>query len=79
MEVKRKKFLSRGFEPGGKVKFHRKDLGIALAAGREYGVVLPVAAVVCRMFEALMARGGGDWDHSALLTFIEDLAEHEVG
>jgi 2-hydroxy-3-oxopropionate reductase len=50
-----------------------------LAAGREYGVVLPVAAVVCRMFEALMARGGGDWDHSALLTFIEDLAEHEVG
>jgi 2-hydroxy-3-oxopropionate reductase len=79
MEVKREKFLSRDFEPGGKVKFHRKDLGIALAAGREYGVVLPVAAVVCRMFEALMARGGGDWDHSALLTFIEDLAEHEVG
>src|SRR5829696_3634533 len=60
MEVKREKFLSRDFEPGGKVKFHRKDLGIALAAGREYGVVLPVAAVVCRMFEALMARGGGD-------------------
>jgi 2-hydroxy-3-oxopropionate reductase len=79
MEVKREKFLSRDFEPGGKVKFHRKDLGIALAAGREYGVVLPVAAVVCRRFEALMARGRGDWDHSALLTFIEDLAEHEVG
>jgi 2-hydroxy-3-oxopropionate reductase len=79
MEVKREKFLSRDFEPGGKVKFHRKDLGIALAAGREYGVVLPVAAVVCWMFEALMARGGGDWDHSALLTSIEDLAEHEVG
>src|SRR5215208_2341901 len=36
MEVKREKFLSHNFEPGGKVEFHRKDLGIALAAGREY-------------------------------------------
>ena len=38
MEVKREKFLSHRFEPGGKVEFHRKDLGIALAVGREYGV-----------------------------------------
>ena len=77
MEVKREKFLSHRFEPGGKVDFHRKDLGIALAAGREYGVVLPVTAVVYQMFEALIARGRGGWDHSALLTFIEDLSEHE--
>jgi 2-hydroxy-3-oxopropionate reductase len=79
MEVKREKFLSHKFEPGGKVQFHHKDLGIALAAGREYGVVLPVTAVVYRMFESLMARGRGGWDHSALLTFIEDLSEHEGG
>jgi 2-hydroxy-3-oxopropionate reductase len=77
MEVKREKFLSHTFEPGGKVQFHHKDLGIALAAGREYGVVLPVTAVVCRVFESLMARGRGGWDHSALLTFIEVLSEHE--
>jgi 2-hydroxy-3-oxopropionate reductase len=74
MEVKREKFLSREFEPGGKVEFHRKDLGIALAAGREYGVVLPVTAVVNQMFEALMARGRGGWDHSALLSLVEDLS-----
>src|ERR671911_854220 len=77
MEVKREKFLTREFEPGGKVEFHRKDLGIALAAGREYGVVLPVTAVVYQMFEALIARGRGGWDHSALLTLVEDLAWHE--
>jgi 2-hydroxy-3-oxopropionate reductase len=77
MEVKREKFLSHTFEPGGKVQFHHKDLGIALAAGREYGVVLPVTAVVCGLFESLMAGGRGGWDHSALLTFIEDLSEHE--
>ena len=56
MEVKREKFIERDFEPGGKVEFHRKDLRIALEASREYGVSLPVTAVVCQMFEALMAR-----------------------
>ena len=77
MEVKREKFLSHTFEPGFRSELHHKDLGIALAAGREYGVVLPVTAVVCRVFESLMARGRGGWDHSALLTFIEVLSEHE--
>ena len=74
MEVKREKFLSHKFEPGGKVEFHRKDLGIALAAGREYGVALPVTAVVNQMFEALMAKGRGGWDHSALLSLVEELS-----
>ena len=40
MDVKREKFLTRDFEPGGKVAFHYKDLGIALETGREYGVAL---------------------------------------
>ncbi len=79
MEVKREKFLSHTFDPGFRSELHHKDLGIALAAGREYGVVLPVTTVVCRMFESLMARERGGWDHSALLTFIEDLSEREGG
>ena len=78
MEVKREKFLERAFEPGGKVEFHHKDLGIALSAGREYGVVLPVTALVDQMFEALMKRGRGGWDHSSLLTLIEDLSQHGI-
>jgi 2-hydroxy-3-oxopropionate reductase len=78
MEVKREKFLSHTFEPGFRSELHHKDLGIALAAGREYGVVLPATAVVYQLFEALMTRGRGGWDHSALLTLIEDLAEREV-
>ncbi len=58
---------------------HHKDLGIALDAGREYGVSLPVTAVVDQMLEALKAKGRGDRDHSAILTLIEDQAQHEVG
>src|SRR5215216_1655422 len=79
MEVKREKFLNHDFEPGGKVAFHRKDLGIALAAGREYGVALPVTAVVDQMLETLKMRGRGDQDHSALLTLIEESSGHEIG
>jgi 2-hydroxy-3-oxopropionate reductase len=78
MEVKRDKFLEHDFAPGGKVEFHRKDLRIALEAGREYGVPLPATAVVSQMFEALMARGRGGWDHSSLLTLVEDLSQHEI-
>jgi 2-hydroxy-3-oxopropionate reductase len=74
MEVKREKYLSRDFEPGGQVKYHHKDLGIALAAGREYGVALPATAMVDQMLGALIARGRDGWDHSALVTLVEDLS-----
>ena len=72
LEVKGEKLLSGDFSPGGKVDYHRKDLGIALAAGREHGAVLPVTAIVDQMFGALVARGRGGWDHSALVTLVEE-------
>jgi 2-hydroxy-3-oxopropionate reductase len=72
LEVKRKKLLDRDFEPGGKVAFHHKDLGIALETGREYGVTLPVTSLVDQMFGALEAKGRGDWDHSALITLLDE-------
>jgi 2-hydroxy-3-oxopropionate reductase len=78
MEVKREKYLLGHFDPGGKVKYHHKDLGIALAAGREYGVALPVTAVVDQMFGALIARGRDGWDHSALVTLVEDLSRRDT-
>lgn len=78
MEVKSEKLLSHNFEPGGKVESHHKDLGIALEAAREFKVSLPVTAMVNEMFGAMMAKGRGGWDHSALLTLIEDWAQHEI-
>jgi 2-hydroxy-3-oxopropionate reductase len=78
MEVKREKLLSGNFEPGGKVEYHRKDLGIALAAGREYGVSLPAIAIVDQMFGALVAQGRGGWDHSALVTLVEDWSRQDA-
>jgi 2-hydroxy-3-oxopropionate reductase len=79
MEVKREKMLGHSFDPGFRVELHHKDLGIALAAGREYGVNLPVTAIVDQMLESLKMRGRGDQDHSALLTLIEEASGHEIG
>ncbi len=79
MEVKREKMLSHSFDPGFRVELHHKDLGIALAAGREYGATLPVTAIVDQMLETLKIRGRGDQDHSALLTLIEESSGHEIG
>ena len=79
MEVKREKMLEHSFDPGFRIELHHKDLGIALAAGREYGVTLPVTAIVDQMLQNLRMRGRGDRDHSALLTLIEDSSGHEIG
>ncbi len=78
MEVKREKFLSHDFSPGFRSELHHKDLGIALAAGRAYGVALPVTAVVDQMLLSMKKKGWGGEDHSALLRVVEDLSQHEV-
>ena len=79
MEAKSSFFLEHDFDPGFRIELHHKDLGVALSAAREYGVALPVTAIVDQMLEALVAKGSGDRDHSAILTLLEDLAQHKIG
>lgn len=79
MEVRGSNFLEHDFTPGFKVALHHKDLGIALAAGREFGVPLPVTSVVDGMLQALRQKDRGELDHSALLTLLEDWAAHTIG
>lgn len=79
MEVRGHNFLNHDFTPGFKVDLHHKDLGIALAAAREYGASVPMTAVVDQMMQALHVRGLGQADHSALLTLFEDWAQHTIG
>jgi 2-hydroxy-3-oxopropionate reductase len=79
MEVRGRNFLEHDFTPGFRIDLHHKDLGIALSTAREYGVALPSTAAVDQMLQALRSNGRGDRDHSALLTHIEDLAQHTIG
>src|ERR671912_633412 len=64
LEVKGEKFSSHEFTPGGKVEYHRKDLRIALAAGREQGGALPLPGIAEQMLGVLEAKGRGGRDHS---------------
>lgn len=71
--------IGHDFTPGGRIRLHHKDLGFALELGRMHGVSLPVTALIDQMFAALEARGRGDLDHTALLTYLEELIGFRVG
>jgi 2-hydroxy-3-oxopropionate reductase len=78
MELRGPGMIAHQFAPGFRIRLHHKDLDIALGAGRAYSVPLPVTALVDQMLEALIVGGRGDFDHSALLTHLEDLADHQI-
>ncbi len=79
LEAHGQKMLEHNFKPGFRIRLHEKDLSIALATGKEYGVPLMLTAVLDQMMNALKTMGKGDLDHSGLVTFIEELAEIELG
>ena len=78
LELKGDSMIAHNFQPGFRIDLHRKDLAIALATARENGSPLPVTAIVSQFFDALSVAGRGDLDHSALLTFYEDLAKTTI-
>ncbi len=71
-------FIARNFEPGGKVKFHQKDLRNALETAEANNVCLPLTALVQQMISSLIADGKGELDHSIIATFVERASHVEV-
>lgn len=78
LEMRRDNFLSGQFTPGFRVGLHLKDLKNALELAREINVPLPAAAMVDQMMRALAADGRADYDHSGLISKLEDLASFRV-
>lgn len=78
LDVHGQRALDRNFKPGFRVNLHFKDLGIALATGKEYAVPLPATAQVYQMMNALLAAGEGNLDHSSLITLVEDAARTQI-
>jgi 2-hydroxy-3-oxopropionate reductase len=70
--------IARNFKPGFRIKLHQKDLRNALLAAESLKVSLPLTSLVQQMIIALMNEGKGDLDHSAIVTFIEEMAGIEV-
>jgi 2-hydroxy-3-oxopropionate reductase len=79
LEVHGKRMIERTFDPGFRIRLHQKDLALALGGAKELGIALPNTAAVQQLFSAMVARGGGDQDHSALVQALELLSDHSVG
>ncbi len=71
---KRTAMLSHDFTPGFRLELHNKDLGIAIAAAREVGAVLPLTGAMGQLVTSTVARGDGALDHSALIRLVEELS-----
>ncbi len=70
--------IARNFKPGFKINLHQKDLRNALQTAEATHVCLPLTAMVQQMLSSLIADGKGDFDHSAIATFVEGPSHTEI-
>ncbi|MCK4794504.1 MAG: 2-hydroxy-3-oxopropionate reductase, partial [Desulfobacteraceae bacterium] len=73
------RMIERNFDPGFRIRHQQKDLNLALQSARSLGMSLPGTAIAQEMFNAVVAQGGIDLDHSALVLALEKLANHKMG
>ncbi len=78
LEEHGQRMLDRNFEPGGKMRFHQKDIGIVLSIAKELGIYLPGTSMMADLWNAMTAQGMLDWDHSALVKVLEQMSNVEV-
>jgi len=74
LDQKKPNYLADTYNPGFKIDLHYKDLGLIMESARALGVPLPATAVVQELFSALRVKGRGGFDHSGVITLLEDLA-----
>ncbi len=74
LELHGERMIKQTFDPGFRIRLHRKDLALAVDAARALDLALPNAAATQQLMNAAVARGDGDKDHSALIRTLEALA-----
>ncbi|MDO8884590.1 MAG: NAD(P)-dependent oxidoreductase [Pseudotabrizicola sp.] len=65
------RMIAGDFTPGGPAKYQIKDTGAAKALAQSLGLELPLLGLADQLFTDLVAHGGGDLDHSALILELE--------
>jgi 2-hydroxy-3-oxopropionate reductase len=73
LEVHGERMIDRTFDPGFRIRLHRKDLSIAVSAARDLDLALPNTAATQQLMNAAISSGDGDEDHSALIKTLERL------
>lgn len=74
LEVHGERMVKETFDPGFRIRLHRKDMTLAVDAARALDLALPNTAAVQQLMNAAIAGGDGDRDHSALIRTLERLA-----
>jgi 2-hydroxy-3-oxopropionate reductase len=74
LEVHGERMVKETFEPGFRIRLHRKDMTLAVDAARALDLSLPNTAATQQLMNAAIANGDGERDHSALIRTLELLA-----
>jgi 2-hydroxy-3-oxopropionate reductase len=72
LEVHGKRMVDGNFAPGGKIKYIAKDRTISLGAAAAAGLDLPAATAAFDRAAAVIDRGNGDLDQSAVYTLFSE-------
>jgi 2-hydroxy-3-oxopropionate reductase len=74
LEVHGQRMLDRTFDPGFRIRLHRKDARIVEDAAAATGTPIPAFAVVADQLQHAVDAGDGELDHSGLFVELERLA-----
>jgi 2-hydroxy-3-oxopropionate reductase len=74
LEVHGERMLTGNYKPGFRTSLYQKDLRLANEAASANGVAVPATAIVAQLVNALVGRGDGDLDYSAIGTIVAALA-----
>ncbi len=78
LEVHGQRMLHRTFDPGFRIRLHRKDARIVEAAANETGTPTPSFVAVTQQLQKAIDAGDGDLDHSGLFAELEREARGSV-
>ncbi|MBU6459901.1 MAG: 2-hydroxy-3-oxopropionate reductase [Proteobacteria bacterium] len=78
LELHGKRILNGDFEPGFKIELHAKDMKNALEVAREMGLALPATLMCSGYLNAMIGRGEGGQDISAMIHILETLNSHSI-
>lgn len=77
LDLHGQRMLDGAYDPGFRLRLHRKDLAIALELAREQHAPLFATAFAAQLMDALLAQGAGELDHSVMARVYEQLAAVE--
>lgn len=74
LEVHGQRMIDETFDPGFRIRLHRKDLSLAADAAKAMNISLPNTAMTQQLMNTALAIGLGDKDHSALIEALDHLS-----